>query len=146
MWKSDVVFLDCIQSQVVGTYNANGSNSSWIQLPYTVISGDVIEVKWRYISIPSGGHGYGIIFGGGDNKYGNWRTLAVGVQNNATSIYNSLGGSSHLGQFSSIGSVSTVVVSTGQATQDQDPAYPMTLFIQNENSQNKTGEFHGYTH
>jgi len=91
MWKLDVVFLDYIQSQVVGTYNADGSNSSWIQIPYTVISGDVIEVKWRYISIPSGGHGYGIIFGGGDKKYGGWRTLAVGVQNNAASIYNSQG-------------------------------------------------------
>lgn len=96
-------------------------------MPYTATLNDRIEVKWQYLSLPPSNAQYGIIFGGGDAKYGSWRTLAVGVKNSGAAIYNTDAGG--LGSFTSTGSVSTIVTSTGNAIQEQDPAYPMTLFI-----------------
>ena len=99
---------------------------------------DRIEVVWQYISLPPKTSSYGIIWGGGDTKYGYWRTLACGVQNNATSLYNSNTG---FGTFSSTGNINTIVTSVGIASQEQDSNFPMTMFIQNEQSLNQI-----YTH
>ena len=47
-WSEDVKRLEWIQSQVEGTYKKDGTNSSWIELPYTTMPGDKIEVKWQW--------------------------------------------------------------------------------------------------
>ena len=78
-WSESFQRLKWIQSRVEGDYRTDGSNSSWIKLPYTTMPNDRIEVVWQYISLPPKTSSYGIIWGGGDTKYGYWRTLACGV-------------------------------------------------------------------
>lgn len=144
-WSEDVKRLEWIQSQVEGLYNTDGTNSSWIELPYTTLPGDTIEVKWEFVSLPPNNNTFGIIWGGGDRTGGNWRTLACGVSERGASIYN---GTIGMGTVSSIGSLPGPITTTLNATQKQDPEFPMTMFIQNENSLNYVhdGTFHGYTH
>lgn len=83
--------LEWIQSQVEGSYKTDGINSSWIKLPYTTLPGDTIEVKWEFVSLslplPPNDNTFGIIWGGGDQTGGNWRTLACGVSKRGANIY-----------------------------------------------------------
>lgn len=136
-WSEDVKRLEWIQSQVEGSYKTDGTNSSWIELPYTTLPGDRIEVNWTFISLPPNDSTYGIIWGGGDKKYGNWRTLACGVSGSGASIYN---GTIGMGSVTSSGSLPGPITTTLNATQQQDP-FNMTMFIQNEVSLGN-----GYTH
>ena len=112
-WSEDVKRLEWIQSQVEGSYKTDGTNSSWIELPYTTLPGDRIEVNWTFISLPPNDSTYGIISGGGDKKYGNWRTLACGVSGSGASIYN---GTIGMGSVTSSGSLPGPITTTLNAT------------------------------
>ena len=140
-WNESLQKLKWIQSQVEGSYRTDGTNSSWIELPYTVKPDDRISLQWRFISLPLGANDWGIVFGGGDARYGSWRVMSTGVRQNGKQLYNTTvaeHGSIALGSFSSAKDADGIVTTTGIGDKEQDERHGMTVFVQNESSINST--------